>query len=155
MVDRKSRAIGARLVRQFLSGKIDSDDLENDWPTKSADRALGAVGSMIWLFCDDHRPRRMIGKEAALPEEAELLERYACFLDTDLAYEWPEDNFIRISGLGPLVFLSLGLLWPVHHWIRSRNRKFDERMAAHGDLKVWPFSKPQDWDGERRAPYVR
>ena len=110
---------------------------------------------MIWLFYDDHRPRRMIGKQAALLEEAELLERYASFLDSDLAYDWPEDNFSRIAGLGPLVFLSLGLLWPFDYWIKSRNRKFDERMAAHGDFGVWPFSKPQDWDGKRQAPYVR
>ena len=154
MIDRGGRAAAATLVREFLAGAIDSDQLENEWPVDSADRALQAVGSMVWLFYDDHRPRTMVGKQAARPEEVELLERYAAFLDTDKPYDWPEDNFIRLAGLGPLVFISLGLLWPLHRWIKRRNERFDERMAAHGNLEVWPFSNEEDWHGVRRAPYV-
>lgn len=155
MIDRLKRDQAATLIRQFLQGQITSDDLESDWPTNKADQALEAVGSMAWLFYDDHKPRRMVGKDAAAPEESELLGRYAAFLDTDHPYEWPTANFIRIAGLGALVPLSLGILRPVDRWIKARNAKLDAAMDAHGDWSVWPFRKRDDWAGEPFPPFIR
>lgn len=97
----------------------------------------------------------MTGQESATPEERALLSRYAAFLDTDLPYEWPESNFIRMSGLGALVPLSLGLLGPADRWIRKRNAKFDAMMDAHGDLSVWPFTDRSLCHAEPLEPYDR
>jgi hypothetical protein len=155
VIDRDKRDFAAHLVRQFLGGNITSDELESEWPSNRADQALEAVGSMVWLFYDDHQPRRMVGRQAASPEERELLIRYAAFLDSDIAYEWPESNFIRISGLGILVPLSLGLLWPIDRWIKAMNARLDARMEAHGDLTVWPFTRSDQWDRSALPPYVR
>jgi hypothetical protein len=155
VIDKDKRDIAAGLVRQFLEGQITSDDLEGSWPSKTDDTALEAVGSMVWLFYDDHRPRRMVGKEAASAEERELLTRYAAFLDSDIAYDWPESNFIRLAGLGALVPLSLGLLRPLDRWVKDRNARFDARMEAHGDLAVWPFTHSSQWGGSAQRPYVR
>lgn len=155
MIDRAKRDKAAALIRQFLAGDITSDDLESDWPADKQDRALEAVGSMVWLFYDDHQPRLMTENEAALPEEATLLLRYAAFLNTDFSYEWPTSDFIRVSGLGALVPLSLGLLAPVDRWIKRRNARTDEEMDRHGDWVVWPFTRRDQWPGEPIPPYVR
>jgi hypothetical protein len=97
----------------------------------------------------------MVGCDAASSKERELLTRYAAFRDSDIAYDWPESNFIRLSGLGVLVPLSLGLLWPVDRWIKARNARLDAQMVAHGDLGVWPFTRREQWGGSALPPYVR
>ena len=102
---------------------------------------------MLWLHYDDHKPRRALGKDAASSEELTLFKRYRAYLQSDLAYEWPEDDFIRIEGLGMLVPLSFGLLRPIDRLIQSRNAKVDAAMEAHGDLSVWPFTSRSQWDG--------
>lgn len=155
MIDRQKRDRAASIIVRFACGEIDSDDLESEWPTSAEDRAIEAIGSMLWLHYDDHKPRRMVGKDAATCEEISLFSRYEAYLRTDLPYEWPEDNFIRIEGLGALVPLSLGLLSPIDRLIKSRNGKVDAAMDAHGDLSVWPFTSKTEWDGEPLAPYVR
>lgn len=139
MFNRQKRDTAAELVRQFRDGKITSDDLESDWPFDPEDKALNAVESRVWAFYDDHRPRRMIGREAASPEERKELTRYAAFLDSPLPYEWSRSNFYGLGGCGVLVILSLGLLWPVDRWIKQRNARSEARLRQEGDLDVWPF----------------
>jgi hypothetical protein len=146
MIDRQKRDIAAKLVRQFRDGEITSDDLESDWPFRSEDKGLKAVESRVWAFYDDHRPRRMTGKQAASPEERELLTRYAAFLDSPLPYEWSKSNFYGLGGCGPLVFLTLGLLWPVDWLIKHRNAREGAELRQEGDLDVWPFIRPADCD---------
>jgi hypothetical protein len=155
MLDRSKRDLASKLIHQFLDGAITSDDLESEWPTNKADKALEAIGSKVWLFYDDFHPRRMVGKEAASNEERELLRRYCAFLESDIEYEWPNSNFMRLNGLGALVPLSLGLLWPIDRWLRERNAKSDAMMEAHGDLETWPFRSREQWSSSSRRPYLR
>ena len=155
MIDRQKRDQAASLVRHFLRGDITSDQLESGWPSNNEDRALEAVSSMVWLHYDDLRPRRLIGRDAASPEEAALLRRYAAFLDTDLPYDWPASDSMRISGLGSLVPFSLGLLKPLDRRIKARNEEFEAAMDAHGDMTVWPFTRREDWADEPLPPYDR
>ena len=144
MIDRQNRNLAATLVRKFRDGEITSDELETDWPSGSDDKALEALGSRIWAFYDDHYPRRMTGREAATPEERKLLTRYAAFLDSPLPYEWSKSNFYGLGGCGCLVFVSLGLLWPVDRWIKRRNAREEEELRLEGDLDVWPFIRAAD-----------
>lgn len=109
---------------------------------------------MLWPHDDDHKPRHAVSKNAATPEEPTLFARYQAYLHGDLPYEWPDDKLIRIEGLGALVPLSLGLLYPVDRIIKARNAKIDNSMKAHGDLSVWPFTNRSQWDGQPIAPYV-
>jgi len=152
MIDKEKRKVAAKLVRQFRDGEITSDDLESDWPPRSVDKALRAVESRVWGFYDDHRPRRMVGREAASPEERELLTRYAAFLDSPLPYEWSKSNFYGLGGCGVLVILSLGLLWPVDWWIKQRNARTEAQLRQEGDLGVWPFTRREDCDRFRTEP---
>ena len=50
------------MIVRFARGEIDSDDLESEWPTSAEDRAIEAIGSMLWLHYDDHKPRRMVAR---------------------------------------------------------------------------------------------
>jgi hypothetical protein len=146
MIDRQKRHFAATLVRRFRDGEITSDELETEWPAPSEDSALNAVESRVWAFYDDHRPRSMIGKEAGSPQERELLTRYAAFLDSSLPYEWSRSDFYGIGGCGPLVVLSLGLLWPVDLWIKRRNARTEAELRQEGDFDVWPFIRRTDCD---------
>jgi hypothetical protein len=152
MIDREKRDVAAKLVRQFRDGEITSDDLESEWPSRSEDKALQAIESRVWAFYDDHRPRRMVGREAASPEERELLTRYAAFLDSPLPYEWSKSNFYGLGGCGVLVILSLGLLWPVDWWIKQRNARTEAKLREEGDLDVWPFIRRGDCERFRTGP---
>ena len=146
MVDRQKRDLAAILVRRFRDGDITSDELETDWPSRSDDKALEALESRIWSFYDDHYPRRMNGRDAATSQERELLTRYAAFLDSPLQYEWSKSNFYALGGCGCLVFVSLGLLWPVDAWIKRRNAREEVKLRQEGDLDVWPFLRAADCD---------
>ena len=146
MIDRTKRDVAATFVRQFRDGEITSDDLDSDWPSRSEDEALNAVSSRVWAFYDDHRPRRMSGREAASSEERGLLTRYAAFLDSELPYEWSKSNFYGLGGCGVLVILSLGLLWPVDWWIKRRNARTEAELRQEGELDVWPFIRQSDCD---------
>lgn len=152
MIDRSKRDVAAKLVRQFRDGEINSDDLESQWPKRTEDKALEAVESRVWAFYDDHRPRRMKGREAASPEEQEALTRYAAFLDSSLSYEWSKANFYGIGGCGVLVILSLGLLWPVDWWIKRRNARIEAELRKQGDLDVWPFIHATDYERSMAKP---
>jgi len=146
MIDREKRDVAATLVRQFRDGEITSDDLETDWPTRSDDKVLEAVESVVWSFYDDHRPRRMIGRDAASPKEREDLTRYAAFLESQLPYDWSKSNFYGLGGCGVLVILSFGLLWPVDWWIKRGNARIEAELRQEGDLDVWPFTSRADYD---------
>lgn len=146
MIDRLKRDLAAKLVRQFRDGEITSDDLETLWPDRSEDNALEAVESVVWSFYDDHRPRRMSGREVASPEEREALTRYAAFLDSSLPYEWSKSNFYGLGGCGVLVILSLGLLWPIDWLIKRRNARIEAELRKQGDFDVWPFTRQVDYD---------
>ena len=104
---------------------------------------------MLWRFYDDHQEHALIGRKSLDEHGRSELTRYVAFLDTSLAYEWSKDNFIAIGGLGLLVPLSLGLLWPVDWWIKARLRKADERLGGEGDLDVWPFLRRADYATNR------
>lgn len=137
------------MIARFATGEIDSDDLEAEWPICKEDRALNAISSMLWLHYDDHKPRRAVGKDAPSSEELLLFSRYQAYLKSDLRYEWPEDDFTRVAGLGALVPLSLGLLWPIDRMLKSRHAKVEAAMKAHGDLTVWPFTSSLNGKGNR------
>ncbi|NUR45908.1 MAG: hypothetical protein HOP91_07105 [Sphingomonas sp.] len=145
-IDRPKRDLAAKLVRQFRDGEIDSDDLEAQWPARTEDRAIEAIESRVWAFYDDQWPRRMRGRQAATPDEREALTRYAAFLDSSLPYEWSKSNFYGLGGCGCMVFLSLGLLWPVDWWIKQRNDREEAELRQEGDLDVWPFIRRTDSD---------
>lgn len=101
---------------------------------------------MLWRFYDDHREHTLTGKHAPDDFTRAELTRYAAFLDTELPYSWARTNFSEIGGLGMLVPLSLGLLWPLDYWIKLRSRQREAGMSADGELASWPFTSTADYE---------
>lgn len=143
MIDRLARDAAAHLTRQFRDGLLTNDDLEDQWPYGSEDRALRAVASMLWRFYDDHRVHTLSNLH---PDTVAELNRYAAFLDTDLCYEWSEDRFDTIDWKGIADRLTGGLIPALSKRVRSRT----ERTSSEGDVSVWPFARaadiPPSWD---------
>ena len=137
MIDRDARTTAAHLTRQFREGLLTNDDLEDQWPHGSEDRALKAIASMLWRFYDDHRVHTLSNPH---PETVAELTRYSAFLDTDLPYEWSEDRFDKINWIGIADRLTLGRVPALANILRSRAR----RLEAEGDVAVWPFVRESD-----------
>ena len=98
VIDRPSRDIAASLIRRFRDGALTNDQFEDDWPRGREDRVLWALSSMLWAFYSDMKEHTLTGKHALTPEGCEFFTRCALFADSDLAYEWPENDFIRTNG---------------------------------------------------------
>jgi len=137
MIDRAARDVAAHLTRQFRDGLLTNDDLEDQWPDRSEDRALKAMASMLWRYYDDNRVHTLSNPNRETVAE---LTRYAAFLDTDLPYEWSEDRFDRIDWIGIADRLTLGRVRALANILRSRAR----RLEAEGDVAVWPFVRAAD-----------
>lgn len=140
MIDRAARDAAAHLTRQFRDGLLTNDELEDQWPYGSEDRAVRALASMLWRFYDDHRVHTLSNLH---PETLAELNRYAAFLDTDLSYEWSEDRFDTIDWMGIADRLTGGLIPALSKRVRSRF----ERTSSEGDVSVWPFTRAADVPG--------
>ncbi len=168
VIDRASRDIVASLIRRFRDGEITNDQLEEQWPPPSEDKAIRALSSMIWYFYDDMHEHTLTGKYALTPEAHDDLTRYAHFADSALPYEWPQNDFVQIGGLGwriiliwsVLSFLWLKLEWLIgglctalsigaalslDRWLAMRSKRFVSKLETCGDLKIWPFLRRSDF----------
>jgi hypothetical protein len=107
----------ARLIRDFVAGKITNDEFEDGWPLGPGDPALNDVFNFVWRFYDDLSTHRFKGGDAAA---AELL-RCAAFLETDLQYIWRTPHWTIRPATSVLGIVTLGLanrVWdaPPRHW---------------------------------------
>jgi hypothetical protein len=147
MVDCEARRRAAQLVRRFGDGEITNDEFEDDWPDSRDDRALRAVGTMLWGSYSDLYPHRLVGKHALAEEGRRLFRRCALFLESDREYEWPRDSFTGIGGFGPVIrVLTLGLSYFADRWIERGHRRARAELEAAGDFGVWPFLQRADYE---------
>jgi hypothetical protein len=143
MIDRPSRDRLATTLRQYVSGRItndDLDDIEVDW----RDRGAVAVKERAWCLYDDNYQHRAVGKHFLERPARDEIGRWILFLHSDHEYTWPQFSFLQIVNW-PLNLLTLG--W----WERRKQVRFDEFKAA-GDFSVWPFVTRQDYDSALSHP---
>lgn len=141
MVDRAARDAAAHLTRLFRDGLLTNDHLEDRWPHGSEDRALKAIGSMLWRFYDDHRVHTLSNPH---PETVAELTRYAAFLDTDLPYEWSLDRFDTFDWWGLANRVTLRMIPALCRKVESQQRA----ISGEGDATVWPFTRARDVPSE-------
>jgi hypothetical protein len=142
MVATESRRRAALLTEQFRDGKISNFDFEESWPRcDRRDRALRAIGTMLWRFYSDGHEHTLVEEGYVLsPEGREIFDRCALFLRTDLEYQWPKENFIGVGGLGVLGrILTLGLSVFIDRAWRRREERRLTAMAVIGEKAAWPF----------------
>jgi hypothetical protein len=120
IIDRASREAATSLIVRFRDGELTNHQFEDRRP-RSDDRALGALSTTIWCIYNDMPEHTLTGRCALTAEAHAWMSRCRLFAESDLPYEWPEEIFIDIGGVGwrlilILTFLStfwLGVWWPL------------------------------------------
>lgn len=134
MLNREKRQTAKRLVERFVAGEITNDEFKYRFPFDDTDPALKAIYCNLWAYYSDTHAHKLNGRHVLRPEEAEIFERCAAFLGTDLEYEWPPYKWINLRyGLMRLFGLS-----------EKIDQQF-ERFKGHGNFDVWPFIRKSDY----------
>ncbi|HEV7507825.1 MAG TPA: hypothetical protein VGS07_23275 [Thermoanaerobaculia bacterium] len=143
MVDRDARDKMVLLIRRLVAGRITNDEFEAGLPFGSSDPAVMEVYHRgLWSFYSDLSEHRLVGSHRLSRTARREVARFILFLKSDLNYEWPcrqlwKELLWMLAGL-----LTLGvagrLYWP---WI-----------GTHGEVRVWPFLRKEDFEQAVRHP---
>jgi hypothetical protein len=127
------------LLRRFLGGQITNDTF-CDAAFAADDPIIDAIFDSAWVFYDDLKAHKLIGKHRPSAEERRMIQRWILFLDSDLPYVWP---VIPMPGIDPhyrrrarwgAAFSLTGIL----------SAKVDGFLAA-GHYPVWPFRTMREY----------
>ena len=89
MVDRAQREVGARVLQDFIQGRITNDEFDSQFPFSRDDAGLQAIRANVWMLYSDLRVHKLTGKYRPNPQVRALLDRSVLFLSTELEFEWP------------------------------------------------------------------
>ncbi|MBK1884381.1 hypothetical protein JIN85_18330 [Luteolibacter pohnpeiensis] len=144
MVDRTSRDLLALRLRQYVSGRIINDDLDDTMWEMGDDPGAVAVSEMAWQLYDDTLTHRATGRHHIDHEGRREISRWILFLDSDLEYEWPRYSFI---GIDPFILslITFGIAGLIHH------RRW-KRFVGAGPFEIWPFMHQEDLDRAIKDP---
>ncbi len=145
MINRHNRERAASLIEQLRDGTLSNFDFEAQWPQCRSDRALKAIGSMLWRYYDDLFEHTLTEAYAVSGEAREIFDRCALFLFSDLEYLWPRDDFFDAgvdSGSGLLGLSDTCFDFPDCD---------PEGTGVGGDIAVWPFMRAAEFDQTRRT----
>jgi hypothetical protein len=140
MVNRKDRNIAAKLLSEFRTGKITSDELENNFPSDRNDPALGSIYERLW-FCWDSRKNRKFDMEAKGAEEIDsLFRRCVAFLRSDLEYcgqSWGRER----ASFG----VALLRLFRLNRHAQKVAGSRLARLRKGEEPRIWPFKTEEDF----------
>lgn len=143
MIHRESRNRLAEALRQYVSGRITNDDLDEvdvDW----RDRGAVAVKEMAWQLYDDLRTHYVEGELGRGSAGRKEIARWIAFLYSNQEYLWPEYSFIQIVNW-PVNVLTFG--W----WERMKKKRWEQFLEA-GDFDVWPFFAREELEAVLSRP---
>ncbi|MDO8287675.1 MAG: hypothetical protein Q7T44_00500 [Parvibaculum sp.] len=153
-IDRTARNYAADLIRWFRDCRISNDEFYDQWPIRSEDAGLTAIWRELWFTYSDLKNHTLSGKYSLDAEDAAIYERCILFLQSDKEYVWPELKGFLPGGIGWLfLILSLGVLLPLHRWIKRRNKAALDHFRAAGDYEVWPFISKADYERAFRKSF--
>lgn len=135
MIDRSSRDLAAELTRDYRDGLLTYDELKCRWPFMSDDRALRAIGTMLWRYHDESDSPAL-----KAPDLTDDLSGYAAFLDSGLEYQWTQDRFDTVDWLAWANHLTFGLVPIVATAVARR----EARWEREGEPLAWPFARHDD-----------
>lgn len=143
MIDRAARNKMVLLLRQLATGRITNDEFEERQPLGSLDPAVEEVFHLgVWGLYSDTHEHRLVGRHR-LPRSARReIARFILFLKSDLEYEWPSRKLWQ-----ELLWMAAGILT-----LGLAGRLYWRRMAAHGEVGVWPFQRQEDFERAVRNP---
>lgn len=123
---------------------------------------------MLWRSYSDLEKHKLTDQHALSDRDRMLFDRCVLFLEANLEYQWPIDNFrmsappgtvaialwagMLLFGLliidregGTIAILSLlGLALAALG--RRKSRHHLRKMAQAGDVESWPFLRPLDYE---------
>ncbi len=129
MIDRRSRDEFADALEKFADGLISNDEFEKSF-VLSKDKAINALFRYgAWHLFSDLEEHKIEDKQDLSVDTRENIERWICFLRSDIPYEWPNILWVYNAPGYFLIFLTLGLL-----------HIYAKRVIANaGEIEAWPF----------------
>lgn len=104
-MDTDQRYVAAKLLRDYIEGRITNDDLDAGWPVGSDDPGLAQIGMHVWSCYDDLHRHFVDGN----PKARAFLEQCCEFLESGEPYEWPVPSRVHVVLSTALALLTLGL----------------------------------------------
>jgi hypothetical protein len=136
MVDTENRLKAASLIQDFRDGNITNEEFVSAFP-RSEDKAIQAIGSMLWFCYDDLHEHRLTGKHALTVEGEKLVDRCILFLNTNLEY-FGETGFTSI--LAPVKKFwrwskrhrepAIGTWWPFNDHAQLKEYEKARKVSA-------------------------
>ena len=125
MIDRISRDKLAETLRQYVSGRITNDTLD-DLNINNEDFGVKAIKDASWFLYDDMYEHKAVGRNQIKKENRHEVSKWIVFLQSDEEYLWPRPSiFKRLISV-----LTLGL--------------YTSNTSNDGDKEAWPFFKNEN-----------
>ena len=133
MVDRISRDKLAETLRQYISGRVTNDTLD-DLNINNEDFGVKAIKDASWFLYDDIYEHKAVGRNRIEKENRHEVSKWIVFLQSDEEYLWPRPSiFDKIISI-----LSLGL--------------YNNQNKCDGDKEAWPFFKTDGLNNALKNP---
>ena len=133
MIDRKSRDKLAETLRQYTSGRITNDTLD-DLKINNEDCGVQAVKEASWFLYDDLWEHKAVGKNRLDKVTRNEVSKWIVFLQSDEEYLWPRPSIFQKIGS----ILTLGLY--------KLNTSSSEKKEA------WPFFTTESLENALKKP---
>ena len=107
MIDRISRDKLAETLRQYVSGRITNDTLD-DLKTNNEDYGVKAIKDAAWFLYDDLYEHKAVGKHRIEKDNRHEVSKWIIFLQSDEEYLWPMPSiFQKVCSILTLGFYKL------------------------------------------------
>ena len=133
MIDRISRDKLAETLRQYVSGRVSNDTLDN-LKTNSEDLGVRAIKHASWFLYDDLYEHKATGKHRIEKVNRHEVSKWIVFLQSDEEYLWPWPSlFQRICSILTLRF-------------------YNPYYSNNGEKEAWPFFTKESLESALKKP---
>ncbi|WP_292657881.1 hypothetical protein [Nitratifractor sp.] len=133
MIDRISRDKLAETLRQYVSGRVTNDALDN-LEINTKDDGVIAIKDAAWFLYDDLYQHKAIGKHRIEKDNRHEVSKWIIFLQSDEEYLWPRPTtFQKLFSI-----LTLGF-----YKVNNSNK---------GEKEAWPFFTMESLENALKKP---
>ncbi len=113
IIDHAARERAATLIDRFRDGHITNDQLEDGWPSQTADRTIRRCFGDVWYTYSDTREYWLEGRDAPSEQVRGALTRWALFLRSGEVCDDACDPSHTAGVLIVVVLWCIGVLAPL------------------------------------------
>ena len=133
MIDRISRNKLAETLRQYTSGRITNDTLD-DLKINNEDYGVQAIKEVSWFLYDDLYQHKAVGKNRIEKDNRNEVSKWILFLQSDEEYLWPRPSILQKIGS----ILTLGL--------------YKLNTPSNEEKEIWPFFTTESLENALKKP---